>query len=64
MLALLSFILFYTTSIRDPKKACQARLFFLSFLSSFSHDLALKSDDLSFFCLQETSFPLLLSIKK
>ena len=29
MLALLSFILFYTTSIRDPKKACQARLLFI-----------------------------------
>lgn len=35
MLALLSFILFYTTSIRDPKKACQARLLFYPFFLIF-----------------------------
>ena len=54
------FILLVYAILRKPVKPG----FFLSFLSSFSHDLALKSDDLSFFCLQETSFPLLLSIKK
>ncbi len=33
---------FYTTSIRDPKKACQARLLFNLFLSYFHADSASK----------------------